>query len=151
VLVVVDFVAYLGLFIFELNRFVLPFHLVFVLRIWHRDFGGLSSWTGLGVCSGGSWVEGCLFDLCQKSGGSITFDSRSGAKFFTQVLLGFVGVSSDISIVEWWANLIVWKSKSLLAALLNSVGANGKLTVLLIFQWVFWGIFIFLFGVILEI
>jgi len=38
----VDFMACFGLFMFELDRFALLFHLFFVFRIWHRDIGGPS-------------------------------------------------------------------------------------------------------------
>jgi len=47
------------------------------------------------------------FDLCREFGGPITFDSRSGSSFLTQVLLGFVGGSSVLPELEWWAHLIV--------------------------------------------
>ena len=53
VLMVVNFVACFGLFMFELDRFALLFHRFFPW-IWHMDFGGPSFWRGLGVCSGGS-------------------------------------------------------------------------------------------------
>jgi len=38
------------------------------------------------------WVEslGVPFALCRKSGGPVAFDSRSGAFFFTLVLLGLL-------------------------------------------------------------
>ena len=110
------------------------FHLFSVLRIWHRDIGGPSFWTGLNVCSSGSWVEGCLFDLCLESGWKNHFWFEIGSHFFTQVLLGLFGVSSDISEVEWWLNVIVWSNKSLSVAILNPVGGKEKLTVLLIFR-----------------
>jgi len=41
----VDFVACFGLFMFELIRFALLFHLFYVLRIWRMDNGGPSFWT----------------------------------------------------------------------------------------------------------
>lgn len=47
------------------------------------------------------------FDLCQESGGPIDFDSRSGAGFLVAGSSRFVDVSSGLSDVEWWANLIV--------------------------------------------
>ena len=47
------------------------------------------------------------FDLCRKSGGPIAFDSRSGAGFFDAGSFRLVDVSSGLSDVEWWANLIV--------------------------------------------
>ena len=46
------------------------------------------------------------FDLCRKSGGPITFDSRSGAGFFNAGSFRLVDVSSDLLVVEWWTKLI---------------------------------------------
>jgi len=59
VLVVVELVAWLGFFRFELVRFVLLFHLFSVFEFGIGILVGWV-WTGLGVYSGGSWVEGCL-------------------------------------------------------------------------------------------
>jgi hypothetical protein len=46
-------------------------------------------------------------NLCRESGGPIAFDSRSEAIFFDASSFWLVDVSSDLSDVEWWANLIV--------------------------------------------
>jgi len=54
VLVVVDFVACFGLFMFKLHQFVLMFHcfLSYKFGIW--ILVGRIFWIGYGVCSGGS-------------------------------------------------------------------------------------------------
>ena len=39
-------VACFDLFVFELVRFVLLFHIFYVFGFWHRVFGGSSFWTG---------------------------------------------------------------------------------------------------------
>jgi len=59
---------------------------------WCRLFWWLvclcSSWFALrycsafSICSGGSWVEGCLFDLHRESCGPIAFDLSSGASLW---------------------------------------------------------------------
>jgi len=153
VLVVVDFVACFGLFMFEVDRFALLVQLFSVLWIWHRNNGETSFWKGLGVCSGGSWVEGCLIDLCRGSGGPITFDSRLGASFFDSssfrlfwCLLRHIG---SWVVVESGR----LKQQIMVDCFIELYCGIGKLTMLLIFRWVFWCIFIFLFlfGVILGI
>jgi len=102
-------------------------------------------WTCLGVCFGGSWVEGCLIVLCRESDGPITIDSRSGASFFFYASsFRLVGGSSDLSKVEWWANMIVWCNKSSPAALLISMGGDGKLIVV-DFSLGYFGVFLFSF------
>jgi len=75
----------------RLVRFARLFHLFPVFEFGIGIMVG-RVWIGLGVCSGGSWVEGCLIDLCRESGGPINYDSRSGAIVLTQVLLGFLVV-----------------------------------------------------------
>ena len=144
VLVVVEFVAWVGLFLFKLERFALLFHLFYVFEFGIGILVG-RVWTGLGVYSDGLWVKGCLIDLCRESGGPITFDSRSRASFLTQVVLGCFSGSSDLSEVEWWANLIVWCNKLSSAAFFISFGAHGKLIVvdfslgiLVYFYFFFW-------------
>ena len=53
VLVVVEFVACVGLFLFELVQFALLFHLSSVFKFGMGILVG-RVWTGLGVCFGGS-------------------------------------------------------------------------------------------------
>jgi hypothetical protein len=130
-------------------RFGQLFHLFSVFEFGIGILVG-RAWTGLGVYSGGSWVEGAPFDLCPESGGPIAFDSRSGADFFDACSLRLFDVSSDLSDVEWWAFLIVWSNLSSSAAFLISVGGVGKLIVV-DFLWGVSVYFYFLFGVILEI
>jgi len=87
--VVVELVACFGMFRFEQDRFVLLFHLFSVFEFGIGFLVG-RVWTGLGVYSGGSWVEGCLL-ICVGSlvGRSLLIRGRELVSL-TQVLLGFL-------------------------------------------------------------
>jgi len=120
VLVVVLYVACFGLFLFELDQFVLLFH-YFCLWTGHLVYGGPSFWIDCGVCYGSSWVEGC-FLICVKSlvGRSLWFEI--GSYFFDACSFRLFWWLLRPSVVEWWPRLIVCSNLCLSAAFLIFVG-----------------------------
>jgi hypothetical protein len=65
------------------------------------------SWSLAAILFGWLWYslvdrgEGCPYDLVLKSGGSVTFDSRSGVSSLAEVW-GFLWCSFDGSVKGWW-------------------------------------------------